>query len=141
MLTIIWLHLLILLFICSLQSSLESKTRPRCFWLIAVCTLWPLKFSGGELSFSCFFEKKISTASLLGSGLNIFHWIAQLLVTFRSLILEQFMRKLRYQPTNSPTKCQSVWFWANLDLFLRISPNQVFFSKIWLCHFCIFIVT
>ena len=30
------LHLFILLFTCSLKSSLESKTNPKCFWS-AIC--------------------------------------------------------------------------------------------------------
>ena len=34
----------------------------------------------------------------------------------------------------------SVWFWANLEAFSRISPDQDFFSKMWLCHFSAFIV-
>ena len=34
----------------------------------------------------------------------------------------------------------SVWFWANLEIFSRISPNQEFFSKIRLCDFSTFIV-
>ena len=38
-------------------------------------------------------------------------------------------------------KIEGFWeFWANLETFLRISPNQEFFSKIQLCHFSIFIV-
>ena len=37
-------------------------------------------------------------------------------------------------------KYQRVWFWANLQTFLRISPNQFFFSKIRLCDFSTFIV-
>ena len=41
-------------------------------------------------------------------------------------------------PTNQPTKYQSVWFWANLETFLRISPNQEFFSKIWLSLFYLY---
>ena len=40
-------------------------------------------------------------------------------------------------PTN---QYQSLSFWANFETFLRISPNQEFFSKIWLCHFSTFIV-
>ena len=43
-------------------------------------------------------------------------------------------------PTNQPTTDESAWFWANLETFLRISPNQEFFSKIQLCHFSTFIV-
>ena len=35
---------------------------------------------------------------------------------------------------------QSVWFWANLETFSRISPNQYFFSKIQLRDFSTFIV-
>ena len=31
-------------------------------------------------------------------------------------------------------KYQSVWFWANLETFSGISPNQDFFSKIRLCN-------
>ena len=31
-------------------------------------------------------------------------------------------------------------FWANLETFSRISPDQYFFSKMWLCHFSAFIV-
>ena len=34
----------------------------------------------------------------------------------------------------------SVWFWADLAAFLRISPNQDCFSKIRLCKFSTFIV-
>ena len=34
----------------------------------------------------------------------------------------------------------SVWFWANLDAFSRISPNQEFFPKIRLCDFSTLIV-
>ena len=41
--------------------------------------------------------------------------------------LEPFLRKLHYQPTTQPNI--SVWFWANLEMFSRISPNQEFFSK------------
>ena len=37
-------------------------------------------------------------------------------------------------------KYQRVWFWANLETLLWISPNQEFFSKIRLCHFSTFIV-
>ena len=37
-------------------------------------------------------------------------------------------------------KYQSVWFWANLETFQGISPNQEFFPKIRLCHFSTFIV-
>ena len=37
-------------------------------------------------------------------------------------------------------KYQSVWFSASLETFSRISPNQVFFSKILLGHFSTFIV-
>ena len=37
-------------------------------------------------------------------------------------------------------KCQSVWFWANFETFLRVSLNQEFFSKIRLCHFSTFMV-
>ena len=37
-------------------------------------------------------------------------------------------------------KIISVWFWANLEAFSRISPDQDFFSKMWLCHFSAFIV-
>ena len=32
----------------------------------------------------------------------------------------------------------SVWFWANLETFLEISPNQEFFSKIRLCDISTF---
>ena len=35
-------------------------------------------------------------------------------------------------------KYQSIWFWANLETFSRISPYQEFFSKNWLCHFSTF---
>ena len=38
--------------------------------------------------------------------------------------LEPFLRKLHYQPAKQPTKYESVWFWANLETFLQISPNQ-----------------
>ena len=34
----------------------------------------------------------------------------------------------------------SVWFWAILETFSRISPNQEFFSKLRFCHFSTFIV-
>ena len=34
----------------------------------------------------------------------------------------------------------SVWFWANLETFSRISPNQELFSKIRLRHFSTFTV-
>ena len=37
-------------------------------------------------------------------------------------------------------KYESVWFWANLETFSRISPNQDFFSKIRLSYFSTFIV-
>ena len=53
---------------------------------------------------------------------------------------ESFPRKRHYQPTNQPTKYRSVWFWANLETFSRISPNQEFFSKIFLSDFSTFIV-
>ena len=34
----------------------------------------------------------------------------------------------------------TVWFWANLETFSRISANQEFFSKIRLCDFSTFTV-
>ena len=37
-------------------------------------------------------------------------------------------------------KYQSAWFWANLETFSRISPNQELFSKIRLLHFSTFTV-
>ena len=43
--------------------------------------------------------------------------------------LEPSLRKLHYQPAKQPTKYESVWFWANLETFLQISPNQFFFFK------------
>ena len=43
-------------------------------------------------------------------------------------------------PTHQQTKYQNVWFWPNLETFLRISPNEDSFSNIWLCYFSFFIV-
>ena len=41
------LHLFALLFTCLLESSLESKTNPKCFWLFADWTSLLLKCNGG----------------------------------------------------------------------------------------------
>ena len=42
--------------------------------------------------------------------------------------LEPFLRKLRYQPTNPATNYY--WFWANLEVFSKISLNQeIFFNN------------
>ena len=51
-------------------------------------------------------------------------------------LLEPFLRKI----SDFWKYLKSVWFWANLETILRISPNQEFFSKIRLCDFSTFIV-
>ena len=58
-------------------------------------------------------------------------------VTFLPLWSPNFMQKIRKilraiskktaLPTNQLTKYQSVWFWANLEKFSWISPNEEFF--------------
>ena len=56
--------------------------------------------------------------------------------TWRSYLVPTSGQK----PKKSFETYQSVWFWANLETFSRISPNQEFSSKIRLCHFSTFIV-
>ena len=63
---------------------------------------------------------------------NRFHsnWRSYLLLTSaQKPKKEPFLRKI-----------SSAWFWANLETFSRISPNQDFFSKIRLSYFSTFIV-
>ena len=76
---------------CSLKSSLESKTIPRCFWdSVKLTVLW-LKMKHGWLVFSSFRPNITSCACLIGSGLNfVFHENAQV---SHWLILSYFLQQ------------------------------------------------
>ena len=59
---------------------------------------------------------------------------------WRSYLVLTSGRKPKNRLSRFGEKYQSIWFWANLETFSRISPNQDFFSKIRLCDFSTFIV-
>ena len=60
---ILLLHLLILLSICSIKSSVETKMKNKCFWLLANCTLVSLSINEG--SFYCILLAKRSLTGLM----------------------------------------------------------------------------
>ena len=69
--------------ICLAQESVELRYIPKCLCSLTRSTNESLKISGGELNKTLFSEK---ITSLLLPGLNeTFHFVAQLLITSRSL--------------------------------------------------------
>ena len=94
---IILVYLIILLSICSLKFSLESNTKPKCFWLSATWIFALLKWKVGYFLLFRVLEKHTSRACLFGSGLkNIFHGKARLLIFARSKLVWEFELPLSF---------------------------------------------
>ena len=59
-----------------------------------------------------------------------FFWKNSFHSNWRSYLILTSGQKQKKLLASFLEKYQSVWFWANLENFSRISPNQEFFSKI-----------
>ena len=99
--------------ICSLKLNLLYSNSPKCLWVEQVTTFALLNVTEREFSLFDFFEKYTSWACLLGSGLKwIFHWMAQLLITCKSLFVslcDLYLSETCVKRDMSPAKILQVY--------------------------------
>ena len=121
-------HLFILLPMCWLKSSLESKTRPNCFYGSLDCTLLFLKFKDRWETWSRWCEKHTSVACFVGSGLNnLFHCCAHWLISVKSLfssVSESFLYMALAKRDVSSTNILHSEFTPSDRPFIFISINN-----------------
>ena len=80
-------HMLILLFICSVNLSHSSNISPGCFWVDKILLQFWWKLKEESCYSQLFWRKSLLVLVFFGSGFNcIFHWKAQSLTFCKSLI-------------------------------------------------------